>query len=79
MFNQYHGQHSEPFIDIWDCQAGIARQVQIQPNTFHDVYCINSDELEDEILAEIDNQGGAINMSGRMYCPPELAAKAIWE
>ena len=74
----YIGMHGEPFINIWNCRATIARDVSLSPTSLTSEYCINADDFYDDILDEIDRQGGAINMSGRMICPPELATKAIW-
>jgi hypothetical protein len=79
MFNSDPGRYGEPFIDIWNCRASIARDIPVGPHSTTVQHCLNSEDLEEAILKSIDDQGGAINQSGRLYCPPELAQRAIWE
>ena len=78
MFNTYHGKGGAPYINIWDCQATICRDHK-KDGFIRTEYCLNSDELEEAILDEIDAQGGAITQSGRMSCSEELSLQAIWE
>lgn len=79
MFEVFHGRYGETYINIWDCRATLARDIPTKERgVTTSEYCTNADEIYEQILEEIDRQGGAINMSGRMPCPPELAALAQW-
>ena len=78
MFDVYHGKGGIPFIDIFDCQATIARERK-EGGYISTERCTNGDELQDDILAAIEAQGAYINMSGRVGCPEELAVLAVWE
>lgn len=68
----------QTYINIWNCRAAIARDVRVGEHSWTVETCVNADELQAEILAEIERQGAAINISGRVPCPADLAAKAQW-
>lgn len=66
-------------ISIWNCRAHVSRQKQIKPGQFTIEVAANWEELEDEAIEVIHEQGAAINISGQCWITPELAAKAVWE
>ncbi len=79
---EYQGGSGTAFINIWNQQASIAREVweaDSEGGRFsHLVYCTNADELADDILAAIERAGRSLTQSGRLPCPPDLAAQAVW-
>jgi len=66
------------FINVWDCRATVARydRAEVYATTWSPA--ANADTLAELARAAVEAQGGAVNLSGHYYCPPALAALAVW-
>ena len=62
-------------IDVRDLRAFVTRRSD--RGAF--VPASNAEDLEQDAIAAIEAQGGAHNISGQYSCPPELAARGIWQ
>jgi hypothetical protein len=64
------------FINVWDCQAELL--AQDAADNFYDVQFLEpelEEEIQEDILQNIDEQGGAINFSGYYSISDSLAQK----
>ena len=71
-------QVPEHMILVADCQAMVARR---HPDGLGWQYvpADNWAAIEPAALAEVQRQGGGLNLSGLYRCPPDLAAQGAWE
>jgi len=66
------------FINVWNCHATVARYDRTEAYVTTWSPAANADALAELARAAVEDQGGAINLSGHYYCPPALAALAVW-
>jgi len=65
-------------INVWNCRAQIGVWLPTRDGWLF-MPARNWEELEKEAIQAIEEQGGAINLSGFYICPAELAEKAVFE
>lgn len=63
-------------IRVWNCRAAVSRHEGDPAKEIITVEAANWQDLEDDALEEVEEQGGAINMSGHYACSAQLAARA---
>src|SRR6266487_5210529 len=71
-------RHGQVLISVWNCRAAISRY-EANQGGFSVVEAQNWQELEDTAISEVEEQGGAITMSGHYQVSSELAAQAHFE
>lgn len=67
------------FINVWNCRAAVSRFVPQSDGSLRLEAAANWQDLEDEAITAVREQGGGINISGHYYCPPELVRRARWQ
>jgi hypothetical protein len=77
MFN-FHPTDKQPVIAVWDCRARVGRWRVNPDRSFYVEDSLNWATLENAAIAEIEAQGGAVNMSGNNPCPDELYVLALF-
>jgi len=70
--------HHKVYIDVWNCEARIARYVKLENGSFTREFAINSWALEDEAAEAVIDQGGDTTISDHYNITPALASKAAW-
>ncbi len=71
------GDGAKLFVDVWNCQASLAVSV----NDAHVRYLVDASytvDLQEELLDVLDDQGGAVTMSGRYYIAPDLIESGVY-
>ncbi len=66
-------------ISVWNCRAAVVRWLAAGPHASTFEAAGNWEDLEDAAIAEVEEQGGAINWSGHYRCSAALAARARFD
>lgn len=67
------------FVDVWNMRATVAQFYALPDGSIGRRYAINGEDLAEDAAQAVNDQGGALNVSGLYHCPPELAARAQWD
>lgn len=67
------------FVSVWNCAAAVSRYISLPDGSETFEPALNWEQLEEEAIAEVEAQGGAINLSGHYKASSKLAAKAVFE
>lgn len=75
--------HHHVIINVWNCRAAVARYVNDPPGATWTARTTveeasNWENLEDEAIEAVEEQGGWVTASGHYKCPPDLAHKATF-
>ena len=65
-------------ISVWNCRAIVSRRVDLGVGRWSYESAENWEELEDRAIDEVEDFGGAVNMSALYPCSFELAERAEW-
>jgi len=65
-------------ISVWNCRAVVSRRVDLPDGGCSYQPAVNWEALEDRAIAEVEGQGGAVNLSGHYACPISLLASAAF-
>lgn len=69
----------EIVINVWSMRAAVSKWFFSQVDGGYSLeQASNWQELEQEAIDAIDEQGGSVNISGQYRCPVELAEKAVF-
>ncbi len=63
-------------IRVWNCRAAVCRWAPSGANSQRCEMASNWEQLEKQALQALECQGGAMNLSGLYFCPPQLAEQA---
>lgn len=66
-------------ISVWNCRASVVRRVNHGTNCWGYQDASNWEELEEQAIEEVEEFGGAINISGIYPCSLHLFERAKFE
>jgi len=66
-------------ISVWNCRATVSRRVDLDGGAWTYESASNWEELENEAIDAVENQGGAVNISSIYPCPIALGDKAKFD
>lgn len=73
------GRPRDYIIDVVNCRAIVSKYVNAGVGLLQYTAAANWEELEEQAIMAVIEQGGAINLSGWYRCPAELVAAAVWD
>jgi hypothetical protein len=73
-------QPGQVIISVWNGRTAVSRYERVEdtPNAIYVQEATNWQDLEDDALAEVEDQDGSRTQSGHYLCSVELAERAIF-